>query len=217
VLWLEIKIPLGLEHSDDVFTEMIVVMDARKQRYMWVPLMMPAEQCAIKMGFDGVRGAIDLKMGVALRYWPPSMLSDLNLGATSGRTRSQTRRSIWWLFCTTWWWGPGHVGGPRCRTTGTGWVRGDRESFTRGVCKGEIYIHSMRPHDQTLNFLSHAVQVFPRKASPRNVACQETGRGGKRRKSALSFWSRSSDSFRWKFLRGSGYFKEGEVLAEAGI
>jgi len=91
---LEIKIPLGLEYSDDVFTEMIVVMDTRKQTYIRVPLVMPAEQCTIKMGFDGVCGAVDLKMGVALRYWPPSMLSDLSLGATSGRTKSQSRRSI---------------------------------------------------------------------------------------------------------------------------
>ena len=75
----------------------------------------------------------------------------------------------------------------------------------------------MRPHDQMLNFLSHAIQIFPRKASPRNIACEETGRGGKRRESSLSFRSRSSDSFRGKSLRGSGRIKEGEVLAEAGV
>jgi hypothetical protein len=37
-----------------MFTEMIVVMDAREQGYMRVPVMMPAEQRIMKIGFDGM-------------------------------------------------------------------------------------------------------------------------------------------------------------------
>jgi len=95
--------------------------------------------------------------------------------------------------------------------------RSDGESFASGVCEGEIHVHSVRTHDQTLNLLLHAIEVLPGKTTPRNIASQDTSRGGQWRKSAFSFRRQSPDNLRRKILRGGGYFKEGEMLAEAGV
>ena len=88
---LEVEIPLGLEHTNNVFTEIIVVMDAHEQRYMRLPVV-PTEQCTMGMSFDGARWAVDIKMGVPLLYGSSSML--LTLGTTNRRMR-QSGRSAW--------------------------------------------------------------------------------------------------------------------------